>query len=144
MSPDYFGKLRALGAGTLDPGDFSHLDHIGVAYEALSRHDFFEAASGVAAGIRGLAERAGASDKFNATITWAYLSLIAERMRTTEHSGAVDFIMRNPDIVGPGALAPWYSKQRLTSDLARSTVLLPDQPPADSGQRNECGQEGAA
>lgn len=131
MSPDYFGKLRALGTGTLDPGEFSHLDHIGVAYEALSRHDFFEAASGVASGIRGLAEKAGAPDKFNATITWAYLSLIAERMRTTEHSGAADFIARNPDLADRGVLSPWYSKGRLTSDLARSTVLLPDQPSAE-------------
>ena len=129
MSSSYFGKLQALTAGTLDPVEFRHLEHIGVAYEALSRHDFFEAASCLAAGIRGLAEKAGAPDKFNATITFAYLSLIAERMRVTEHRDAEDFIQRNPDITGPGALAPWYSKQRLTSDIARSTVLLPDPSP---------------
>ncbi len=126
MSDDYFAKLRRLSAGTLDPSEFRHLDHIGVAYEALSRHDFFEAASAVATGIRALAEKAGAPHKFNATVTWAYLSLISERMRTTEHRSADDFIERNPDIAARGALAPWYSSKRLASDLARSTVLLPD------------------
>ena len=128
MTPDYFGKLQRMVAGTLDAGDFGHLDHVGVAYEALARHDFFDAAGVMASGIRNLAERAGVPDKFHATITWAFLSLIAERMRTTEHDGAADFIDRNPDIGSGGALAPWYSQQRLKSDLARSIVLLPDVP----------------
>lgn len=128
MRPDYFRKLQKLSSGTLDPREFRHLDHIGVAYEALSRHDFFEAAFELASGIRRLAARAGAPDAFNATMTWAYLSLIAERMQTTEHRGAEDFIERNPDIADWAVLASLYSKRRLTSDLARSTVLLPDHP----------------
>ncbi len=128
MKPDYFRKLQRLCSGTLDPCEFRHLDHIGVAYEALSRHDFFEAASELAAGIRRLAAKAGARGAFNATLTWAYLSLIAERMQTTEHRSAEDFIERNPDIADRAVLAAFYSRQRLTSDLARSTVLLPDHP----------------
>ena len=128
MTPDYFGKLQRLVAGTLDAGEFGHLDHVGVAYEALARHDFFDAAGVMASGIRNLAERAGVPDKFHATITWAFLSLIAERMRTTEHESAADFIDRNPDIGSGSALASWYSDRRLKSDLARSIVLLPDVP----------------
>ena len=128
MAPDYFGKLQRMVAGTLDPGEFGHLDHVGVAYEALARHEFYDAAGIIASGIRNLAERAGAPDKFHATITWAFLSLIAERMQTTEHDSAADFIRRNPDIGNGSALAPWYTDQRLKSDLARSIALLPDIP----------------
>ena len=50
-------------------------------------------------------DRAGVPDKFNATMTWAYMSLIAERMRTTEHQSAEEFIDRNPDIASSAALA---------------------------------------
>ena len=126
MNADYFGKLQRLISGTLDPVEFRHLDHIGVTYEALARHEFFDAAYRMSSALRALAERAGVPEKFNATMTWAYMSLIAERMRTTEHRNAAEFIDRNPDIASSAALEPWYSQHRLKSDLARSTVLLPD------------------
>ena len=128
MTPDYRRMLRDLADGTLDPAGFSHRHHIGIAYEALRSGDFFDAAHKVAAGIRALTERAGMPDKFNATVTWAFLSLIAERMRTTSHADADDFIRRNPDLGSATALIPWYSKHRLASELARSVALLPDKP----------------
>lgn len=130
MKTSYLEKLQRLTGGNLDPEDFTHTDHVGVAYEALARSDFFHAAAQVARGIQALARRAGTPDKFNATITWAFMSLIAERMETTEHLSAEDFIERNPDLVCKSALTPWYSKQRLKSDLARSVALLPDMPMA--------------
>ncbi len=126
MTASYFGKLERLMSGTLDPGDFGHLDHVGATYEALARHEFFDAAYRVSSALRALAERGGVPEKFNATMTWAYMSLIAERMRTTEHRDAADFIEHNPDIAGRAVLEPWYSQQRLKSDLARSIALLPD------------------
>lgn len=130
MTPDHGRTLRSLMDGTLAPADFGHRDHVGVAYEALRQGDFFDAACRVASGIRSLTERAGVPGKFNATITWAFLSLIAERMGTTEHTDAEDFIRRNPDLGNGSALSPWYSRARLTSDLARSVALLPDRPVA--------------
>ena len=128
MHPDYREKLRRLTDGSLAPADFSHADHIGVAYEALSANDFFAAAEMIASAIRALTERAGVPGKFNATITLAFLSLIAERMATTDHTDAASFIERNADLASGAALAPWYSKRRLSSDLARSVALLPDRP----------------
>lgn len=122
----HLATLEALTSGNLDPDNFRHRDHIGVAYEALSRHDFFEAAARVASSIRKMAEMAGAPEKFNATITWAFLCLIAERMATTAHRDAEDFIAQNPDLTSGNVLKPWYSDQRLKSNLARSVVLLPD------------------
>lgn len=122
----YHDKLKRLIAGTLDAGGFTHLDHVGVAYEALARHDFFHAAAHIASGLRKMAERAGAPEKFNATITWAFMSLIAERMAAKEYWGAEDFIARNHDLGRRTALTPWYSPTRLKSASARSVALLPD------------------
>ncbi len=130
MTEPYFEKLLHLRAGTLDPKHFSHADHVGVAYEALSRHDYIEAVSIVSGGIRALAEKAGDKTKFNATITLAFTSLIAERMQTTSHVDAGDFLRQNPDLTGPAALSSWYSRERLASPMARSIGLLPDRVPA--------------
>jgi hypothetical protein len=119
-------RLDALVAGTLDPTAFGHREHILVACEALERHDFFTAAALVAGGLARLAARAGAPEKFNATVTLAYLSLIAERLHLGSYRDAEDFLDRNPDLARPGLLAAHYSAARLGSDLARAVALLPD------------------
>ena len=119
---------RSFEARELDPGAFPHRDHVGVAYEMLRSYDFMEASARYAEGLRVLAARAGAPDKFNATITLAFLSLIAERMRTTEHADYDGFIVRNPDLLSKDVLQKWYAPARLRSDLARSVFLLPDPP----------------
>ncbi len=141
MTVDYFDKLQQLRAGTLDPADFAHSDHVGVAYEALARHDFVEAVAIMSRGITTLATAAGDASKFNATITVAFMSLIAERMQTSPHDNATDFLRRNTYLTEPAALAPWYSRERITSPMARSIALLPDRapptgkPPAATGSR---------
>ncbi len=126
MSGNYTAVLRDLIDGTLDPKTFSHKDHVGVAYEAIARHDIFEATSLVAAGLRNLAERAGAPEKFNATITMAFMSLVAERMYGGAYATACDFIEDNSDLLEKSVLTPWYSDARLKSDLSRAVPLLPE------------------
>ena len=126
---DYSDKLRQLRAGTLDRKDFTHADHVGVTYETLARHDYVEAVRIISGGIRNLAAAAGDTSKFNATITVAFISLIAERMQTSAHDDAADFLKRNADLTGPAALAPWYTRERITSPMARSIALLPDRAP---------------
>ena len=64
--------------------------------------------------------------KFNATITLAFMSLIAERMATTQYVDYDDFITSNPDLLSKDVLEQWYSPERLSSILARSIFLMPD------------------
>ena len=45
-------KLDALTDGSLAPDDFSHVDHVVVAFEALRRHGFEDAHARVSSGIR--------------------------------------------------------------------------------------------
>ncbi len=126
MTTTYRDQLERLIAGTLDGRSFRHADHVGVAYEALSAHDFFEALQLVGAGIRRMANAQGEPEKFNATITQAFFSLIAERMQAGAYRDAEDFLAANPDLLRSEALSAWYSKPRLTSPLARRVALLPD------------------
>ena len=122
---DYLATLRRLIDGTLDPQRFDHKDHVGVAFEAMARHEFFEAAHLLADGLRGLATRAGVPEKFNATVTMAYLSLIGERMQDRDFRDGNAFLRANPDLIGGDVLARWYSKERLNAAVAKKVAVLP-------------------
>ncbi len=117
--------LAALEAGRMDAAQFSHRDHVLSAWELLRQEEFFAAAHRYAAAIRRLAEAAGAPGKYSATITFAFLSLIAERMDASADD-AETFLADNPDLLAPGVLAPLYSADRLASALGRRVALMPD------------------
>ncbi len=117
---------RAFEAGELAPEAFKHADHIAVAYEMLSAYEFLDACSRYASSIKALAARAGAPEKYNATITLAFLSLIAERITLGRHTSFEEFISQNGDLTSRDVLMQWYSPKRLTCDTARTVFLLPD------------------
>lgn len=117
---------RSFEARDLDPGAFRHGDHVAVAYEMLRRYDFMTATARYGASLNAIATKAGAADKFNTTITVAFMSLIAERMDQTNGTDYDDFITQNPDLLSKDLLKAWYSPERLKSPLARSTFLMPD------------------
>ncbi len=116
---------RAFEAHSIDNSTFGHADHVRVAYDLLRKYDFIDAAATYAKGIRTLAAKAGAPMKFNLTITYAFMSLIAERMAGTQAAGFEDFVLANPDLMSKSVLKQWYSDDRLDSDLARGVFLLP-------------------
>ena len=118
--------LADFEAQTLDPAAFKHRDHVAAAFEMLRRYEFLEASAKYAACIRGIAEKAGIPEKFNATITTAFLSLIAERMEAVDYDDFAAFEEANGDLASMAVLYRWYSKERLTSATARKLFLLPD------------------
>lgn len=122
---DYKAMLESFEHGEIDPGSFRHADHVGVAYEALARHGFFKALQIYADGLMALVEKAGVPEKFSATVTFAYISEIAERMHRRPTASAGDFIAANPEILS-GAVLSRYSPARLQDDLSRKVALLPD------------------
>ena len=122
MSVDYDEMLDRLINGTLGVEGFDHAAHIGTAHAALRRYEFFEAASVFAAGLRSLTRRVGLEEKYNATVTLAFLSLIAERMGSETSS---DFVADHGDIGMSELLRLGYEPERLASDRARRVGLLP-------------------
>ncbi|MGI9389419.1 MAG: hypothetical protein ACR2O1_05110 [Boseongicola sp.] len=125
MSTRYQEKLVALEDDTLDPRDFSHQDHIGAAFLAIRKYGVFDAMSIFARGLVSLTERAGVPEKFNATITMASMSLIAERAATGDYRDADAFLSANNDLLSIAFLTRQYDPDRLSSALARSVPLLP-------------------
>jgi len=122
---DYKEMLDRFQRDEIDPAGFRHTDHIGVAYEALMRHGFFKALQIYADGLMALVEKAGVPEKFNATVTFAYMSAISEQMHRQASVNAAEFITANPELLSDDVLGR-YSKARLESDLAKQVALLPD------------------
>lgn len=121
---DYAVMAEQLAAGTLQPEGFSHRAHLGAAYEILRCHEVFEGMAVYARGLRRLTETAGVPEKFNATVTLAFLSLTAERMAAADYPDTESFLERNADLLRPGVLGRYFPAETLASDLARRVPVL--------------------
>ena len=117
----------AFEAGTLEPAEFSHTDHVTVAHELLLKYDFLTAAKCYLDCLKALTEKAGVPQKVNTTITLAFLSVIAERMRAKDYQDITTFLNDNEDLLSGDLLARWYTADRLKSNDARTSFLMPDQ-----------------
>ena len=122
---DHADLVRRFEAGDIDPAAFRHAEHVHVAFGLLKKYDFLDATVIYAKGIRTLATKAGAPQKFNLTITCAFMSLIAERMAGNPCDDTETFARDNPDLMSKTALAPLYASDRLHSDIARRVFLMP-------------------
>ncbi|MEM9635999.1 MAG: hypothetical protein AAGA50_32100 [Pseudomonadota bacterium] len=111
---------------SLDATTFTHVDHIGVACKMLQKYDFLEAAARYGSALRAIATKAGAPEKFNTTLTLAFLGLLSERMADTPHKTFAEFMDKNPDLVSRSLMETWYSKDRVGSGRAKEIFLMPD------------------
>lgn len=123
--PDLERFLR----GELAAASFPHREHVRMAFEMLRRHDFAETVLHFSRALRSMAQQAGKPRAFHQTLTIAFLSLIAERLEegSWEHFDA--FARDNPDLLDKAALTRWYRPERLASERARRTFVLPEPVP---------------
>lgn len=119
--------LERFVRGDADPGMFPHEQHVRMGFEILRRHDFAESAHLYSRALRAMTQRAGRPEVFHQTITIAFLSLIAERMRAAAPMDFAEFAVRNPDLFEKSVLSRWYRPERLASEVARHSFVLPDQ-----------------
>ena len=121
--------LERFVRGEIEPAAFPHREHVRMAFEMLRRHDFAETALHYSRALRAMSARAGNPQAFHQTVTIAFLSLIAERMQ--DCGGAADFealVRDHPELLDKAALTRWYRPERLASEAARHTFLLPEPP----------------
>jgi hypothetical protein len=118
--------LNAFLGGKVDGRDFRHVDHVRVGFELLARHAFPDALAAYSAALKDIAARAGNPGAYHETITVAFLSLIAEHRATGLYADFEAFISDNPQLLNKSILERWYKKERLLSDIARETFVMPD------------------
>jgi hypothetical protein len=110
--------------GDCDPTNFPHREHLRMAFEILRRHSFPETVLHCSQALRRMTSRAGKPEAYHETITIAFLSLVAERMGDT--GDFESFAALNPDLLDKHVLTRWYRPERLASDCARRTFVLPE------------------
>ncbi|MBO6918886.1 MAG: hypothetical protein JJ858_10690 [Rhizobiaceae bacterium] len=121
---DYEEYTDAFLSQEVDANDFSHLDHVCVAREIILRFDFLMAVQIFSESIHSMAMNAGASDKFNLTVTLAFMSIISERMQSGEDLEG--FVKTNQDLLHTDFMEAYYTKDRLNSSKAKGIFLMPD------------------
>jgi len=120
---DIEAELSRFAEGECDPANFPHREHVRMGFEMLRRHSFPETVLHFSHALRKMAIRGGRPDAYHETITIAFLSLIAERMNSAKDFES--FSSLNPDLFNKRVLERWYRPERLASDRARRTFLLP-------------------
>jgi hypothetical protein len=97
-----------------------------MGFEMLRRHDFAETVFRFSSTLRAMAARVGKPQAFHQTVTIAFLSLIAERLDSGGYADFDSFARANADLLDKATLARWYPSERLATEAARRTFLLPE------------------
>src|SRR4051812_4472939 len=104
--------VRAFEDCTLEPARFRHREHVYVAYCYLRALPFEDAAPRFVRNLRRFAAAHGARDKFHATVTWAWLAIIAEAAALQPAGEGFDALLAaHPALLAhdvPAALAAYY------------------------------------
>lgn len=124
MTDDEF--LLAFEECAFSRPEWTHESHVRMAWLYLSRLPIDAALDRVRRGIQKLNAKIGSPDGYHETITVAFVSIIASRLRTGESYLA--FRDRNPDLLDRTlpVLLRHYTKDRLWSPEARRGFIEPD------------------
>lgn len=114
--------------GTLEAGEFRHRDHVRMAWLYVRRWPVAEAAARFTADLQRFAEARGAPALYHATITWAYLLLVHERVQAGKAGTWEAFAEAHPDLLSwkPSVLDRYYHEATLWSERARRWFVMPD------------------
>jgi len=110
-------------------GGFGHRDHVHLAFLAVRRYGTTEAAERIGGWLRHLTAYAGAPQKYNATVTWAWTEIVGHHLADGEDSRAGDFdafVAGHPRLLDKRLLIRHYSPAVLASARARSSWVEPD------------------
>ena len=119
-----FPELMAEVMSTADR--FAHRQHVHLTYLAIRRYGTAATIDLVSNGIQSVARYAGAPQKYNATVSRAWVELVAHH---TEHSDAADFdafAERNPALLDKRLLTRFYRPATLARTEARTGWVAPD------------------
>jgi hypothetical protein len=110
-------------------GRFDHRAHVQVTWLAVRAAGMPAAISLVSDGLRRTARYAGAPQKYHATVSRAWVELVAHH---TVHDPAEDFdtfAAGNPALLDKRLLTRFYRSTTLASDAARTGWVTPDRSP---------------
>src|ERR1051326_4671730 len=121
--------IEAFESNRIENHEFHHRDHVRMAWTYLREYGFPAGAGRFVDALQRFAAANAKPQLYHATITWAYLVTIFDRM---ERNGAGDwdaFATANPDLLTwkPSIIDALYQPQTIASDHAKRVFVLPDQ-----------------
>ncbi|PXX71620.1 hypothetical protein DFR70_1011054 [Nocardia tenerifensis] len=108
---------------------FGHREHVHVTWLALRRFGIHQTIALVDDGLRSTARYAGVPQKYNSTVSRAWVHLVAHHLRHTPADDFADFIDRNPELLDKRLLIRFYQPSTLASTAARTGWVAPDRAP---------------
>ena len=113
------------------PADlFHHREHIRVAWLYLKSSDASRAAERMSEGIRRFANHQGATQKYQHTLTLAWMRLVAAALvETPEGYTFEQFLAAHPDLDDKNVLAKYYSNELMQTNAAAEGWVEPDLQP---------------
>jgi hypothetical protein len=122
---------RALEQGQIPNEDFHHASHLQVAWVYLAESSSMQqAANKMREALRRFAAAAGKPEKYHETITLFWLHLLAYAV--SREKRLEDVVDANPQLLEKNLPLAYYSAERLFSDEARTSFVLPDLKPLSS------------
>lgn len=115
-------------------GSLSHREHVMIAWHFARTRPAPQALAELSRGIQELAVALGKEGLYHETLTWAWFSVIRERMeRVGVDASWEEFAAVAEDILAGRALEPYYDRAVLDSALARRVFLMPGARARDAG-----------
>lgn len=120
--------VAAFESTRLSGEQFSHVEHVRVAWWYLRTLPLGDALARCSAGIRRFAAAKGAAGKYHETITVAFMLVISERVAAARDLPWPEFAAANPDLFSRtrSVLSRYYSDEVLRSERARTSFVMPD------------------
>lgn len=105
---------------------FGHRQHVHLTWLAVRRYGTSAATGLVSDGIRGVARYHGAPQKYNATISRAWVELVGHHAEQSHAADFDTFADQNGALLDKKLLARFYRSSTLASDPARTGWVEPD------------------
>jgi hypothetical protein len=108
---------------------FGHRQHIHLTWLAVRRYGIDTATAMISDGIQRTARYAGAPQKYNATISRAWVELVGHHVASSDDDAFDAFADRYPALLDKRLLAHHYRSSTLATVEARSGWVEPDLEP---------------
>ena len=120
--------IEAFESGRVDNGAFHHRDHVWMAWTYLRELGFPAGAQRFTEALQRFAAGNGQPQLYHATITWAYLVTIHDRLTRNGTGDWERFAAANGDLLTwkPSIVDALYRPETIASEYAKRVFVLPD------------------
>ena len=118
-----------MAEATTSSSRFGHREHVHLTWLAVRRYGMPAAISVVGNGIQLTARYAGAPHKYNATLSRAWVELVAHHTLNNDQTDFDSFATGNPALLDKRLLTRFYHPATLATAQARTGWTPPDRDP---------------